>query len=34
LEGGRRLVFGSTTEAVLRAAPVPVLAVPMAEGAP
>jgi nucleotide-binding universal stress UspA family protein len=28
-EGTRRLVFGSTTEKVLRSSPVPVLAVPM-----
>jgi nucleotide-binding universal stress UspA family protein len=31
LEGARRLVFGSTTEAVLRATRVPVLAVPAPE---
>ena len=30
LEGAKRLVFGSTTEGVLRAAKVPVLAVPLA----
>lgn len=29
LEGARRMVFGSTTERVLRESPVPVLAVPM-----
>jgi nucleotide-binding universal stress UspA family protein len=29
LEGARRLVFGSTTEGVLRASKVPVLAVPL-----
>jgi nucleotide-binding universal stress UspA family protein len=28
LEGAKRLVFGSTTERVLRESPVPVLAVP------
>jgi nucleotide-binding universal stress UspA family protein len=31
LEGARRLVFGSTTEKVLRESPVPVMAVPMPE---
>lgn len=31
LEGARRMVFGSTTEQVLRESPVPVLAVPIPE---
>jgi nucleotide-binding universal stress UspA family protein len=33
LEGARRLMFGSTTEKVLRESRVPVLAVPMPDGA-
>jgi nucleotide-binding universal stress UspA family protein len=31
LEGARRLVFGSTTEQVLRESAVPVLAIPLPE---